>query len=197
MPFTIHAYSTCKIFLTKSICIDWCSSTSLCIEQRDQKLTSLQQLSKLACSKEACYEGNLARLQVMEQSDVLYGRPSEGQVKRMQNAVARIQSISTWEQQLQVLGVQPEGSPNINIFMTRVLRRAWERSLAKGYHSRVRLSSGSKHIDWRSFFYTQKATALSLSIAPASSVLLQRLTMSVCIQVNFDGRKTACWGSPL
>ena len=73
----------------------------------------------------------------MEQSDVLYGRPSEGQVKRMQNAIARIQSVCNWEQQLQILGVQPEGKPDLGIFMTKVLRRAWKRSLAKGYHSKA------------------------------------------------------------
>ena len=79
----------------------------------------------------------LVFLQVMEQSDVLFGRPSEGQVKRMQAAISRIQAICNWEQQLQVLGVQPEGNPDLQVFMTKVLRRAWQRSLQKGYHSKA------------------------------------------------------------
>ena len=73
-------------------------------------------------------------VQVMEQSDVLYGRPGEGQVKRMQTAVARIQSLSTWQQRLEVLGVKPEGEMDLDVFLTQVLRAAWHRSLAKGYH---------------------------------------------------------------
>lgn len=73
-------------------------------------------------------------VQVMEQSDVLYGQPGEGQVKRMQTAVARIQSLSTWQQRLEVLGVKPEGEMDLDVFLTQVLRGAWHRSLAKGYH---------------------------------------------------------------
>ena len=76
----------------------------------------------------------------MEQSDTLYGQASEGQIKRMQGAVLRIQAVKDWEQQLQLLGVTPEGSPDINIFMTKILRRAWQNSLRKGYHSKVRAS---------------------------------------------------------
>ena len=92
----------------------------------------------------------------MEQSDVLYGRPSEGQVKRMQNAVARIESLSSWEQQLQVLGVKPEGNPDLKVFMTKVLRRAWRRSLAKGYHSRVIYFLGTT--------YAEGSDAFSLTV---------------------------------
>ena len=75
--------------------------------------------------------------QVMEQCDVLYGRPGEGQVKRMQKVITRIQSISTWQQRLEVLGVKPEGEPDLDVFMTQILRGAWQRSLAKGYHKQV------------------------------------------------------------
>ena len=74
---------------------------------------------------------------------MLYGRPGEGQVKRMQTVVTRIQSISTWQQRLEVLGVKPEGEPDLDVFMTQILRGAWQRSLAKGYHKQVSSSQFS------------------------------------------------------
>lgn len=73
----------------------------------------------------------------MEQSDMLYGHASEGQVKRIQAAMKRIQAVSDWDQQLKLLGVRPEGNPDTGVFITKLLRRAWQNSLKKGYHKKV------------------------------------------------------------
>ena len=79
-------------------------------------------------------------LQVMEQSDILYGRPGDGQIKRMQSAIAHIMSVSSWEEWLQALNVVIEGD-DLDPFLTRFLRGSWHRSLQKGYHRKASFSS--------------------------------------------------------
>ena len=78
-------------------------------------------------------------LQVMESYDMLYGRPPLALQRRMRDVTQRILDMSDWAAFFRMIGF-PMPPQETSQRMTGLLRRAWKRSLQKGYHKKVNLT---------------------------------------------------------
>ncbi|KAK9867221.1 hypothetical protein WJX84_008701, partial [Apatococcus fuscideae] len=74
-------------------------------------------------------------VQVMESYDMLYGRPPLALQRRMRDVTQRILDISDWAAFFRMIGF-PMPPQETSQRMTGLLRRAWKRSLQKGYHKK-------------------------------------------------------------
>lgn len=97
-----------------------------------------------AFMREVARPYNVSLEAVMDQSDSMFGFASETQSRRIQQVVRRSQQISSWADFFKLIGAQPNtGIQNLEAFMTGQLRRSWENSLSKKYHTKVYMSMDS------------------------------------------------------
>ena len=73
----------------------------------------------------------------MESYDMMYGRPLLALQRRMREVTQRILDMADWAAFFGMIGF-PMPPNEVGQRMTSLLRRAWTRSLQKGYHKKVR-----------------------------------------------------------
>ena len=72
----------------------------------------------------------------MESYDMMYGRPLLALQRRMREVTQRILDMPDWAAFFRMIGF-PMPPNEVGQRMTSLMRRAWTRSIQKGYHKKV------------------------------------------------------------